>query len=122
MGGGRRHRAALTAPASRRRAGQAGGADARAPATTVGFWTVLWQMRNVDQDFSLADMAVQFRSLRGDDVTFLTSPHLGSRDIDGESVVVSDKTRASALYDAMAKDKMADWAASQASPEPRTGG
>ena len=66
-------------------------------------------------------MGVQFRSLRGDDLDFMTSPHLGSQDIDGESVVVSDREKASALYDAMARDRMDEWARAN-SPSPATGG
>ncbi len=65
----------------------------------------------VDQDFSLKDMVLQFRSLRGDNLTFLTSPNKGSETIDGQSVVVSDREKALALYEAMAADKMADWMA-----------
>ena len=34
----------------------------------------------VDQDFSLTDMALQFRNLRGENLTFLTSPQLGQPD------------------------------------------
>jgi LCP family protein required for cell wall assembly len=65
----------------------------------------------VDQDFSLKDMVVQFRSLRGDNMTFLTSPNKGSETIAGQSVVVSDRDKALALYKAVAADKMADWMA-----------
>jgi len=70
----------------------------------------------VDQDFSLVDMALQFRGLRSDDLTFLTAPHSGTDMIDGESVVVSDRERAAAMFDAMAKDTMAEWMA--ANPKP----
>ncbi|SCL15577.1 transcriptional attenuator, LytR family [Micromonospora rhizosphaerae] len=63
----------------------------------------------VDQGFSLVDMAMQFRSLRGADLTFLTSPNLGSDMINGESVVVSDREKALAMYQAMSADTMADW-------------
>ncbi|WBB48376.1 LCP family protein [Verrucosispora sp. WMMA2044] len=63
----------------------------------------------VDQGFSLTDMAVQFRNLRGENLTFVTSPHLGSQTINGESVVVSDREKALTMYRAMAGDTMADW-------------
>ncbi|MGS2617277.1 LCP family protein [Micromonospora sp. LZ34] len=63
----------------------------------------------VDQGFSLMDMAVQFRNLRGQNLTFVTSPHVGSQTINGESVVVSDREKALAMYRAMAGDTMADW-------------
>jgi LCP family protein required for cell wall assembly len=65
----------------------------------------------VDQGFSLVDMALQFRSLRGDNLKFVTSPFSGTQTIGGESVVVSDKTKALAMYKAMANDKMSDWVA-----------
>ena len=65
----------------------------------------------VDQDFSLSDMAVQFRDLRGSNLTFITSPNKGSDTISGQSVVVSDKEKALALYQAVAGDKMSDWMA-----------
>lgn len=63
----------------------------------------------VDEGFSLVDMAVQFRNLRGENLTFLTSPHQGSQTINGESVVISDREKALAMYRAMAADTMADW-------------
>ena len=65
----------------------------------------------VDQDFSLSDMAVQFRDLRGGNLTFITSPNKGSDTINGQSVVVSDKDKAIALYQAVKDDKMSAWMA-----------
>ncbi|HWS37299.1 MAG TPA: LCP family protein [Actinoplanes sp.] len=65
----------------------------------------------VDETFSLKDMALQFRSLRGENLTFLTSPNKGSDTIDGQSVVVSDREKALALYKAVAADKMDEWMA-----------
>ncbi|AGL21630.1 LCP family protein [Actinoplanes sp. N902-109] len=62
-----------------------------------------------DQDFSLTDMALQFRSLRGDNLTFLTSPNKGSETIGGQSVVVSDREKALALYQAVTADKVDEW-------------
>ncbi|WBB55714.1 LCP family protein [Verrucosispora sp. WMMD573] len=73
----------------------------------------------VDQGFSLTDMAVQFRNLRGENLTFVTSPHLGSQTINGESVVVSDREKALTMYRAMAGDTMADWM--RANKQPTTG-
>ncbi|MGK5737793.1 LCP family protein [Micromonospora sp. URMC 103] len=63
----------------------------------------------VDRDFSLVDMGVEFRNLRGESLTFITSPNTGSDTIDGESVVVSDREKALAMYQAMSADTMADW-------------
>jgi LCP family protein required for cell wall assembly len=65
----------------------------------------------VDQDFSLIDMLWQFKGLRSSDLTFMTCPNLGSQDIDGESVVVSDKTKATALFDAVNHDTVDQWLA-----------
>ncbi|WP_433530512.1 LCP family protein [Micromonospora sp. CA-263727] len=73
----------------------------------------------VDKEFSLTDMALQFRNLRGENLTFVTSPHLGSQTINGESVVVSDRENALAMYRAMAADTMADWV--RANKEPASG-
>ncbi|MGC1212588.1 MAG: LytR family transcriptional regulator, partial [Micromonospora sp.] len=63
----------------------------------------------VDQGFSLVDVAVQFRNLRGENLTFVTSPNGGSATVNGESVVVSDREKALAMYRAMSTDTMADW-------------
>jgi LCP family protein required for cell wall assembly len=63
----------------------------------------------VDNDFSLTDIAVQFRNLRGQNLTFITSPNKGSETIAGQSVVVADREKALALYKAIAADKMSEW-------------
>jgi LCP family protein required for cell wall assembly len=73
----------------------------------------------VDNDFSLVDMALQFRSLRGENLTFITSPNSGSQTINGESVVVSDREKAVALYKAIVDDTMTDWMATNL-PKPST--
>lgn len=73
----------------------------------------------VDKDFSVVDMALQFRSLRSDDLTFLTSPVKGTDTIGGESVVVSDKDKALALYRAINADKAGEWVTqNQPTPKP----
>ncbi|MEU7824134.1 LCP family protein [Catellatospora sp. NPDC049133] len=72
----------------------------------------------VDQEFKLIDMAIQFRGIRSDDLIFLTSPHLGSQMVGGESVVVSDKPKAIALYEAVGKDQMKQWYETNVSPPP----
>jgi LCP family protein required for cell wall assembly len=63
----------------------------------------------VDQEFSLVDLAWQFRDLRSDDLVFLISPNLGSDMIGDQSVVVSDRETALSFYDAMARDRLAEW-------------
>jgi LCP family protein required for cell wall assembly len=79
------------------------------PAKLNSFLKATTNAITADQDFSLTDMALQFRSLRGENLTFITSPHLGSQTIAGQSVVVSDREKALALYKAVAADKMDEW-------------
>lgn len=74
----------------------------------------------VDKKFSLVDMALQFKNVRSEDLTFLVSPNVGSRDVNGESVVMPDPTAAKALYTAVRDDKVTDWLAQGASPAPST--
>jgi LCP family protein required for cell wall assembly len=75
----------------------------------------------VDKDFSLKDMALQFRKLRADDLAFITTPNLGSANVGGQSVVLSDKAKASALFDAVNNDKVADWLTANPPNNPTTG-
>jgi anionic cell wall polymer biosynthesis LytR-Cps2A-Psr (LCP) family protein len=81
------------------------------PARLNGFLKATTAAVTVDQSFSLVDMALQFRNLRSDALTFITSPNAGSQTIGGESVVVSDREKALALFTAMANDKMTAWVA-----------
>jgi LCP family protein required for cell wall assembly len=76
----------------------------------------------VDEGFSVVDMALQFRGLRGENLQFVTSPHNGSQMINGESVVASDREKALAMYQAISADKMADWVRANGGPTPRPGG
>ncbi|HEY0000171.1 MAG TPA: LytR family transcriptional regulator, partial [Actinoplanes sp.] len=70
----------------------------------------------VDHDFSLTDMAGQFRNVRADDLTFITTPNKGSETISGQSVVVSDREKALALFDAVRDDKMSEWMTANIKP------
>ena len=63
----------------------------------------------VDKELSIPDMALQFKNLRSDDITFMAMPNAGTETIDGVSYVKSDKEKASALFLAMKNDKMATW-------------
>jgi LCP family protein required for cell wall assembly len=77
----------------------------------------------VDQEFSLIDLGWQFRSLRSDDLIFYTSPHKGTGDIDGQSVVLSDREKALSLYQAVANDTVGAWMAQNApTPTAKAGG
>jgi anionic cell wall polymer biosynthesis LytR-Cps2A-Psr (LCP) family protein len=75
----------------------------------------------VDENMSLVDMALQFRGLRSNNLEFVTSPHKGSQDINGESVVVSDREKALSMYRAIAADKMGEWVGANVSPKPTKG-
>ena len=79
------------------------------PAKLNSFLKAVTAAVTVDKDFSLTDMAVQFRNLRGNNLTFLTSPNKGSETISGQSVVVADREKALALYKAIAADTMPAW-------------
>jgi LCP family protein required for cell wall assembly len=91
------------------------------PAKLNAFLKAATKAITVDQDFSLVDMALQFRNLRSDKLTFLTSPYSGTDTINGESVVLSDREKGLALYEAMKTDKMAEWAQANASPPAKPG-
>ncbi|MFI5495534.1 LCP family protein [Actinoplanes sp. NPDC051859] len=75
-----------------------------------------------DEKFSLTDMALQFRNLRGDKLKFITSPNIGSETIEGQSVVVADREKALALYEAMAADKMDEWLKTNTKSDQQSGG
>lgn len=93
------------------------------PAKLNSFLKAATAAVTVDNNFSLTDMAVQFRNLRGENLTFITSPNKGSQTIAGQSVVVSDREKALALYQAMSADKMTEWmAGNQAKPSTPAGG
>ena len=88
------------------------------PAKLNAFLKSVTKAVTVDKDFSLVDMALQFRNLRGDNLKFMTSPNLGSDNIDGQSVVISDRETALSLYQAMVNDEMAAWVKANPSKGP----
>ncbi|MEV6598929.1 LCP family protein [Actinoplanes sp. NPDC051346] len=93
------------------------------PAKLNSFLKAVTKAITADKDFSLTDMALQFRNLRGDKLKFITSPNKGSETIEGQSVVVSDREKALALYQAMAADKMDEWlTANSKKPSNQAGG
>jgi LCP family protein required for cell wall assembly len=88
------------------------------PTKITGFLSAVTKAITVDKDFpSLSGLAWEFRSLGSKDLTFMTSPYTGFATINGESVVKSDSAKASALYDAVAKDTVAAYLKG-ASPSP----
>lgn len=81
------------------------------PTKLAAFLNATTDAVTVDEEFSLTSAILDFRKLRGENLHFLTSPHLGSDMINGESVVVSDRQKALSMYQAITQDKMADWVA-----------
>jgi LCP family protein required for cell wall assembly len=75
----------------------------------------------VDKGMSLKDMALQFRKLRSDDLTFLTTPNQGSAQVNGQSVVLADKEKASALFEAVKNDTVDEWLAANPPNNATTG-
>jgi LCP family protein required for cell wall assembly len=75
----------------------------------------------VDKGLSIKDMALQFRKLRPADLSFITTPNVGSERRDGQSVVVADKVKAGALFNAVTNDKVAEWLATNPPNNPTTG-
>jgi LCP family protein required for cell wall assembly len=93
------------------------------PTKLTSFLDAMTKAMTVDKDFSLKDMALEFHNLRGNDLTFMTSPFSGFGQVGDQSVVLSDRTKAAALYDAVAKDTVAQYLASASSaPSPTPGG
>jgi LCP family protein required for cell wall assembly len=63
---------------------------------------------SVDRDMSLVDMAIELRSLRGSDLTFMTNPTRGTGRVGNESVVFADPERARRFYEAVRRDSVED--------------
>jgi LCP family protein required for cell wall assembly len=74
----------------------------------------------VDEDLSVVDLALQFRGIRGDDLVFYVSPHLGNKRVNGEDVIMPDPVKGKALYDALKNDKAAEWFQQNATTSPTT--
>lgn len=91
------------------------------PVKLKNFLDAATESLTVDNSFSLKDMALEFRKLRAGDISFVTSPHVGSQTINGQSVVVSDREKALALWTAVEKDQVASWLASNSSSNVTSG-
>jgi LCP family protein required for cell wall assembly len=59
----------------------------------------------VDGTLNIFDMAMELRGLRGDDLTFYTSPTKGTGTVGSESVVFSDTDKVKPFYDAIREDQ-----------------
>ncbi len=79
------------------------------PAKLNGFLQAITKAMTVDKGFSVKDMALEFHGLRSSDLTFMTSPFSGFGQEGDQSVVLSDRTKALALYDAVAHDTVAQY-------------
>lgn len=65
----------------------------------------------VDDTLSPLSLAWALRAIGSSDVTFLTNPSSGTPTIDGQSVVQSDTEKSKELWEAVATDTVAAWAA-----------
>ena len=63
----------------------------------------------VDRDLSVGKTAVQFRHLRAQNLTFITTPNVGSVTVGGASVVRLDRPKALALFTAVKNDTVDEW-------------
>jgi LCP family protein required for cell wall assembly len=76
------------------------------PTKLNNFLQAVTKAVTVDKQFSLTDAAVKFRDIRSGNLTFITMPNQGSATEDGQSVVLSDKDKALALFNAVKNDQM----------------
>lgn len=81
------------------------------PAKLNAFLRTATATLTVDEEFSLMDTAWALRHLRRDNLTFLTSPHTGTGQVGDQSVVFPDEEAAAALYEAIRRDRAAQWVA-----------
>ncbi|GGM05645.1 LCP family protein [Dactylosporangium sucinum] len=59
----------------------------------------------VDGTLNIFDMAMELRNLRGDDLSFFTSPTKGTGMMGSESVVLADDDKIKPFYDALREDQ-----------------
>ncbi|GAA0731714.1 LCP family protein [Dactylosporangium roseum] len=59
----------------------------------------------IDGTLNIVDMAMELRGLRGDDLTFYTSPTKGTGMMGSESVVLADEAKVKSFYDAVRNDQ-----------------
>jgi anionic cell wall polymer biosynthesis LytR-Cps2A-Psr (LCP) family protein len=78
----------------------------------------------VDTEFNAVSTAINLMNMRSDDLVFMTTPHLGTGEQGGQSVVVyaedpenpeASNPEAVSLWEAVRDDKVADWI--EANPE-----
>jgi anionic cell wall polymer biosynthesis LytR-Cps2A-Psr (LCP) family protein len=82
------------------------------PVELNNFLNALSKSVSVDEGFGIGDMrdlALSLRSLRADDIRFMTMPNVGSYMEGDQSVVGVDDVKAAGLFTAMANDQTAQW-------------
>jgi LCP family protein required for cell wall assembly len=62
-----------------------------------------------DRDFSLIDLALELRSMRSPNLTFITSPSKGTGMVGDQSVVFTDQVKAPELFAAVNSDQVGAW-------------
>ena len=85
----------------------ASGGMLSSPAKLNSFLNATTNTVSVDEDLNLLTMALQLRHLRSGNLNFYTSPSKGTGTIGNQSVVLPDKTKAKALFDAVRRDDIA---------------
>jgi LCP family protein required for cell wall assembly len=89
------------------------------PLKLNGFLKSTAKAVTVDKDFSVVDMALQFRNVRSSDLVFHVAPNSGpGRTKGGEDVIMPDTVKGPAFFDAIKRDKAAEWFQQNASPAP----
>lgn len=81
------------------------------PVQLNAFLQAVTKSITVDQNFNVIGTALQLSGMRTKDLTFMTSPSAGTGWEGDQSVVLSDSAKAKALYQAVADDTVASWAA-----------
>lgn len=84
------------------------GGTLTSPGKLNGFLRATADAVSVDKTMSIFGTVTEMRDLRSGNLTFLTSPSKGTGRIGGESVVLPDKAKAKALYDAVREDAVDD--------------
>jgi LCP family protein required for cell wall assembly len=78
------------------------------PAKLNSFLRATADAVSVDETFGIFDTATELRHLRSGNLTFLTNPTKGTGRVGNESVVLEDKAKAKALYDAVRRDAVSE--------------
>ncbi|WP_326553430.1 LCP family protein [Micromonospora sp. NBC_01813] len=86
----------------------ASGGVLTSPGTLNSFIRATADAVAVDETLSLLDFGMELRHLRGDDLTFVTSPTKGTGRVGDESVVFADTESAKIFYDAVRRDAVAE--------------